>query len=98
MRLISFRALAAALALSALTASTALAGVGNTDTPLKSCFGIASGQRASTVHDTGEHSSSFDEPRLGVGNLVFRVFGFSSVGEGGSVLASLDGIDATSCD
>jgi len=67
------------------------------NTPITSCFGIAAGQRASTLHDLGEHSSSFDEPRLGVGNLVFRVFGFDSVGEGGSVLAAIDGIDATHC-
>jgi hypothetical protein len=98
MRVKPIRAVVAAVALTAVTASSAFAGIGDQDTPLKSCFGVASGQRASTVHDTGEHSSSFDEPRLGVGNLVFRVFGFSSVGEGGSVLASLDGIDATSCD
>jgi hypothetical protein len=38
--------------------------------PQNNCFSLASGQRASTVHDTGEHASSFDEPRLGIGNLV----------------------------
>lgn len=87
-----------ALAVTALLTSVVTAGVGDQDTPIKSCFGIASGQRASTVGDTGTHASSFDEPRLGIGNLVFRVLGFSSVGEAGSVLASIDGIDTTNCD
>ena len=86
-----------ALAVTALLTSVAAAGVGSQDTPIKSCFGIVSGQRASTVGDTGAHASSFDTPRLGIGNLVFRVLGFSSVGEAGSVLASIDGIDTTSC-
>jgi hypothetical protein len=53
---------------------------------------------ASVVGDTGEHASSFDEPRLGIGQLIFKVFGFTSIGEAGSFLATVDGIDATSCD
>lgn len=94
-----FAALIAALALSAVTASAALAaGPGGQDTPIQSCFGIVSGQRASTVGDTGEHASSFDSPRLGIGNLVFRILGFSSIGEAGSVLATLDEFDSTTCD
>jgi hypothetical protein len=64
---------------------------------MNNCFGLASGQRASALHDTGEHASSFDEPRTGIGNLVFRVFGFGSVGEAGAFLADADGIDATTC-
>ena len=80
-----------------LTGAPASADLSDPDTPIQSCFGIAAGQRASTVHDLGEHSSSFDEPRVGVGNLIFRVFGFDSVGEGGSVLAAIDGIEATHC-
>ena len=64
---------------------------------MNNCFGLASGQRASTLHDTGEHASSFPEPRTGIGNLAFRVFGFASVGEAGSFLAANDGIDATNC-
>jgi hypothetical protein len=65
---------------------------------MNNCFGLASGQRASTLHDTGEHASSFDEPRTGIGNLAFRVFGLDSVGEAGAVLADADGIDATNCE
>ena len=91
-------AIPVALALTAVLTSAVAAGVGDHDTPIKSCFGIASGQRASTVGDTGTHASSFEEPRTGIGNLVFRVFGFSSIGAAGSFLASVDGIDATSCD
>jgi hypothetical protein len=49
------------------------------------------------LHDTGEHASSFEEPRTGVGNLAFRVFGQDSVGEAGALLADLDGILATEC-
>ena len=78
-------------------APAASADLSNPNTPIQSCFGIASGQRASTLHDTGQHASSFDEPRLGIGNLVFRVLGFESVGAAGSALASIDNIDATHC-
>ena len=91
-------AIPAALALTALLTGVAAAGVGDHDTPLKSCFGIASGQRASTVGDTGEHASSFDEPRLGLGNLIFRELGLSSIGEAGSILASIDAFATTHCD
>jgi hypothetical protein len=91
-------AIPAALALTVFVSSAAAAGVGDHDTPIQSCFGIASGQRASVVGDTGEHASSFDEPRTGIGQLIFKVFGFSSIGEAGSFLASVDGIDATHCD
>jgi hypothetical protein len=63
--------------------------------PIRNCFRIASGQRASTLRDTGQHASSFDEPRIGIGNLVSRMLGFASVGAAGSALVSIDGIDAT---
>jgi hypothetical protein len=88
----------ALLALTAMWAPAVSAAPGDNDTPLQSCFGIASGQRASTLHDTGEHASSFDEPRLGIGQLVFKVLGFDSIGAAGSFLAGIDGIDATFCD
>jgi hypothetical protein len=97
-RIKGLAAIPAAIALSIAVSSVAAAGVGDHDTPINSCFGIASGQRASTVGDTGEHASSFDEPRTGIGNLVFRVFGFPSIGAAGSFLASVDGISTTSCD
>ena len=96
-RIKGLAAIPAAIALSLLVSSVAAAGVGDHATPIKSCFGIASGQRASVVGDTGEHASSFPEPRTGIGNLVFRVFGFPSIGAAGSFLASVDGFDTTHC-
>jgi hypothetical protein len=79
-----------------LPAAPASAALSDPHTPVQSCFGIAAGQRAATVH-AREHSSSFDEPRVGVGNPVFRVFELPSVGAAGSFLADIDGIDATHC-
>jgi hypothetical protein len=60
------------------------------------CWGKVTSQRASTAHDVGEHASAQEEPRMGLGNTA-RFFGFGSVGELGSFLASIDGNDATSC-
>jgi hypothetical protein len=61
------------------------------------CWGKVTSQRASsTAHDVGEHASAQEEPRMGLGNTA-RFFGFESVGELGSFLASVDGIVATSC-
>lgn len=60
------------------------------------CWGVVTSQRASTAHDIGAHASSQSEPRLGLGNVA-RAFGFSSVGELGSFLASVDGDPATHC-
>jgi hypothetical protein len=62
----------------------------------ENCWGTVTSQRASTVHDIGEHSSSQGEPRLGLGNVA-RLFGFDSVGALGSFLASVDELDATQC-
>jgi hypothetical protein len=61
------------------------------------CWGVVTSQRAVAAGDVGEHASSFaGEPRLGLGNVA-RLFGFESVGELGSFLASVDELDATSC-
>lgn len=62
----------------------------------RNCWGTVTSQRASTVHDVGEHSSSQSEPRLGLGNVA-RLFGFEHVSELGSFLASVDELDATQC-
>ena len=62
----------------------------------RNCWGVVTSQRASTVHDVGAHSSSQTEPRLGLGNVA-RLFGFDSVGQLGSFLASVDELDATHC-
>ena len=80
-----------------LIANPATADLSDPNTSTQSCFGIASGQRASTLHDVGEHASSFGEPRIGIGNLTFRVLGFDSVGAFGSAIAAIDDIDATHC-
>jgi hypothetical protein len=101
MRRLSTLVAAGALALAAVP-SVASADLIDPNGPIQSCFGIASGQRASTLHDTGQHASSFEEPRLGIGNIAFRdalglgLF-FDSVGEVGSLLASIDEIEATHC-
>jgi hypothetical protein len=79
------------------SATPATADVSDPSIPIQSCLGIATGQRASTLHDVGEHASSFDEPRQGLGNVAFRVFDLDSMGEFGSLLAAIDGIDATHC-
>ncbi len=62
----------------------------------QNCWGVVTSQRASIFHDVGEHSSSQSEPRLGLGNVA-RLFGFDNVGELGSFLASVDGLDETQC-
>jgi hypothetical protein len=60
------------------------------------CWGQVTSQRATTAHDIGTHASAQEEPRMGLGNTA-RFFGFGSVGELGSFLASVDGNEATTC-
>jgi hypothetical protein len=73
----------------------------NPNAPIESCFGIVSGQLASSEPGvTGEHASSQSEPRIGFGNVVFGgALGvtFNSVGEAGSFLATIDDNPATFC-
>jgi hypothetical protein len=87
---IFFQGLFLALMLMVVSAAPAFAAGGS------NCWGVVTSQRASTFHDIGQHSSSQSEPRLGLGNVA-RLFGFDSVGELGSFLASVDGEDATHC-
>jgi len=62
------------------------------------CWGTVVSQRAVAYGDVGEHASSFaGEARVGIGNLVFRIFDAPSVGALGSLLGSLDGLSATNC-
>jgi hypothetical protein len=82
---------AALVALALALPQAAWAGPGTND-----CWGKVTSQRASTEHDIGEHASAQEEPRMGLGNTA-RAFGFGSVGELGSFLASIDELDATSC-
>ena len=84
---------AAALA-SAIGAPAAFAGSSNAG-----CWGTVVSQRASTLHDVGEHSSSFaGSRRLGLANVARVVLGpDATVGDLGAALGSLDGLDETHC-
>jgi hypothetical protein len=86
-------AFAGALALSAVVALPAAAQASPDGT---NCWGVVSSQAARSSGGLGEHASSFDEPRLGIGNVA-RLFGLAGPGELGSFLASVDGDPATSC-
>jgi hypothetical protein len=92
------RTLAAAAAVLGVTATLALAtpAVAAEQSTGKNCWGVVSGQAARSDGGLGAHSSSFDEPRLGLGNVA-RLFGVDGPGGLGSLLATLDGNDATFC-
>ena len=60
------------------------------------CWGVVTSQRATALHDVGEHSSAQEEPRTGLGNLP-DLFGVEHVSDIGTFLAGVDGIDETSC-
>jgi hypothetical protein len=66
--------------------------------PLDGCGGIVSGQLAAASPGVvGEHAAAPGPGRRdGLGNLS-RELGFASMGEFGSFLATLDGVEATSC-
>lgn len=87
------------LGMSVLLAATVLVGSATAasaaDTPDKSCWGVVSAQRAQQG-DLGQHSAAQATPRSGLGNVT-RIFGLDHVGELGTLLASLDGLDETSC-
>ena len=51
----------------------------------------------STEHDIGEHASSQTEQRLGIGNVADLLTGSHQPGALGSLLGSLDNLDATAC-
>ena len=62
------------------------------------CLGVVTSQRAVANHDIGEHASSQEEPRLGLGNAAEEVLGDgTSVGEFGAFLGEIDGDPATHC-
>jgi hypothetical protein len=75
-----------------------LAPVGAAGQPTNaSCWGVVTSQRASTEHDIGIHASAQTEPRLGLGNVAMLFTGTHQPGALGSLLASLDELDATHC-
>ena len=88
-------AMAAGLIAVVVTATPALGGSPPTDA---NCLGVVTAQRAVAHHDIGEHASSQDEPRLGLGNAAEDVLGDGThVGEFGAFLGEVDGIAATHC-
>jgi hypothetical protein len=85
----AFAATGAVVALPATSASAA-------KPPSTNCWGVVSSQFASTSQGLGDHASSQESPRMGLGNTA-RAFGFAGPGELGSFLASVDGDSNTSC-
>jgi hypothetical protein len=64
----------------------------------RNCLGVVTAQRAVAHHDIGDHASSQDEPRLGLGNVARLLLGDDAhVGDLGAFLAVIDGDDATHC-
>jgi hypothetical protein len=62
------------------------------------CLGVVTAQRAVAHHDIGEHASSQDEPRLGLGNVTRLLLGDDAhVGDLGSLLGVIDEDPATNC-
>lgn len=81
----------------ALAASFAVAGPASAaQPPDTNCWGMNSAQAAQYLGGLGEHASSQDSPRMGIGNTA-RALGLAGPGELGAFLASVDGIDATTC-
>ena len=72
--------------------------LGGTPPANPNCLGVVTAQRAVANHDIGEHASSQDEPRLGLGNVAEEVVGDGThVGEFGAFLGEIDGDPATHC-
>jgi hypothetical protein len=62
------------------------------------CFGVVTSQRAVAHHDVGEHASTQEEPRLGLGNVAREVLGDGAhIGEFGAFLGEIDEDPATHC-
>lgn len=85
-----------ALAASAVLAVAPSAQADPPDTA--NCLGVVTAQRAVAHHDIGEHASSQDEPRLGLGNVARLLLGQDAhVSDLGTLLGQIDGDDATHC-
>jgi hypothetical protein len=77
---------------------TAPPALGSTPPDDANCLGVVTAQRAVANHDLGEHASSQEEPRLGLGNVAEVVLGDGThVGEFGAFLGEIDGDPATQC-
>jgi hypothetical protein len=67
-----------------------------------SCWGVVTSQRAVAVGDLGEHSSTQDTPRMGLGNFArfLHDLGLTAgphISDTGTVAAGLDAFPETSC-
>jgi hypothetical protein len=60
------------------------------------CWGVVTSQMAIASQGMGDHASSFDSPRDGLGNVA-RSLGFPHISDLGSFLAGLDGLEETVC-
>jgi hypothetical protein len=92
----------AILLMAAAMAAMSIAPVAAAAPANPNCWGVVTAQRATTLHDIGEHSSAQSEPRLGLGNVARLLFDLAvtagpHVSDLGSGLATLDGIPETSC-
>jgi hypothetical protein len=69
------------------------------DTPdSPNCLGVVTAQRAVAHHDIGDHASSQEEPRLGLGNVTRLLLGDDAhIGDLGALLGEIDEDAATSC-
>ena len=65
--------------------AAAVAGAGQPENP--NCFGKGVSQLGQ-AGEMGEHSSSFDEPRLGIGNVAYAFTGTHQPGELGIALGA----------
>ncbi|TDC46520.1 hypothetical protein E1212_26700 [Jiangella ureilytica] len=92
------RLTSAALALAGLTLAS-LPAVAAADPPTNpNCLGVVTAQRAVAHHDLGDHASSQEEPRLGLGNVTRLILGEDAhIGDFGAFLGQIDGDDATYC-
>jgi hypothetical protein len=72
-------------------------------------FGAVTSERASTLHDIGEHASSQDTPHLGVGNVARNDGALSTLrggvadpgtrpGDHACLIGAIDGDPNTSCE
>jgi hypothetical protein len=62
------------------------------------CLGVVTSQRARANHDIGEHASSQEEPRLGLGNVAREILGPGAhPGDLGAFLGEIDEDPATNC-
>jgi len=91
------RRLGLALASTALAATVFAPGAFAAQ-PDEACWGVVSAQLAQFSGGLGSHTSAQSEPRLGLGNVARLFLGDDAkVYELGTLLASIDGIDETSC-